>query len=165
MVPTYYVFFSLSAILVGGIVYRDFDNMTVLSVAMFAVGVLSCMLGVLLINSGRESGDDFDAVAGTETQALIEKDTPDSGCTAFGSPPRAFCVPSDSESGLLALTPPVVRRKSVSSFTLSPSVVVRPPRRASRSASTSGATSPSRTTSVSPGNLRRDTSPRKSLTC
>ena len=54
VVPTYYVFFSLSAIIVGGLVYGDFDHMHYRSIAIFLGGVAMCISGVFIINSGRD---------------------------------------------------------------------------------------------------------------
>lgn len=102
-----------------------------MSVGMFALGVCSCMIGVLLINSGRgddddgeECGDNHDGVIDKEYECLDDSDV---RSDAF-SRQTAEGVP------LLGNAPPrrLRRMSSVQSFTLSPAVVTaRPSRRES----------------------------------
>lgn len=55
VVPSYYVFFSITAIAVGGVVFHDFQNMPYNNIGFFACGVALCIAGVLVINSGRDA--------------------------------------------------------------------------------------------------------------
>lgn len=56
VVPSYYVCFSITAISVGGIVFRDFRDMSTTSTLFFAFGALISIVGVLIINSKRAEG-------------------------------------------------------------------------------------------------------------
>jgi len=49
------VFFSITAIAVGGVVFHDFQNMPYNNIGFFACGVALCIAGVLVINSGRDA--------------------------------------------------------------------------------------------------------------
>eukprot|EP00038_Savillea_parva_P026207 m.52260 g.52260 ORF g.52260 m.52260 type:complete len:437 (-) comp7361_c0_seq2:56-1366(-) len=159
VVPTYYVFFSLSAILVGGIVYHDFDHMKLQALGFFGLGVLSCMCGVLIINSGREDptlDDDEDMVSDTDS---ID-DTFNTKDDVLPTVRRTKSSNPETQPLLIGDVTPIRRTmslrrsdsmQSMSSFTFSPAVVPRTSSRgrgnstyASRSASRSTSRSASR---------------------
>ncbi|XP_033125784.1 NIPA-like protein 2 [Anneissia japonica] len=57
VVPTNFVFFTISAILAGIFFYQEFMGLTYLQVTMFLYGCFFCFFGVGLIAEGRENHD------------------------------------------------------------------------------------------------------------
>lgn len=56
VVPTYFVFFTISAIISGIVFYREFWGMSALSIFMFLFGCLLCFVGVYFITLGKSAG-------------------------------------------------------------------------------------------------------------
>ncbi|XP_064604648.1 NIPA-like protein 2 isoform X2 [Liolophura sinensis] len=58
VVPTNFVFFTISAIIAGIIFYKEFWGMSALEICMFLFGCVMCFVGVYFITVGRESTQD-----------------------------------------------------------------------------------------------------------
>lgn len=53
VIPTQFVMFTLFAILAGGVLYDDFENMSTMDILLFCVGIGLTFAGVYLISRGR----------------------------------------------------------------------------------------------------------------
>ncbi|XP_077207941.1 NIPA-like protein 2 [Paroedura picta] len=88
MIPINYVFFTISAIMTGAIVYQEFQGVSLLSGFMFLFGCLLSFVGVFLItqNRGKEHLTsfyiDYGHIPGLTTRGKIQ---PDSNNLSYGS--------------------------------------------------------------------------------
>ncbi len=70
VVPVYYCTFTLLSIIGGAVVYNEFASVKPLGFALFAVGVVVAISGVLMICSGRRGAELADAPAAHKLDAL-----------------------------------------------------------------------------------------------
>jgi hypothetical protein len=77
LAPRYFVLFTLAAIMVGGVVLRDFKGISWTTCGYFSGGVALCLIGVLLINTGEPEDPDVDGDDdGDDDNAMLgEKDS------------------------------------------------------------------------------------------
>ncbi|XP_074642140.1 NIPA-like protein 2 [Tubulanus polymorphus] len=74
VVPTHFVFFTISAIVAGIIFYREFWGLSGIDIFMFLFGCLMCFIGVHFITAGRH-GDDIPDI-GVATQKILADSSP-----------------------------------------------------------------------------------------
>ncbi|KKA21437.1 DUF803 domain membrane protein [Rasamsonia emersonii CBS 393.64] len=70
VIPTQFVLFTLSVIIGSAILYRDFESTTASQAGKFVGGCFMTFLGVYLITSGRDRGEDEYSEEGDEEEAM-----------------------------------------------------------------------------------------------
>eukprot|EP00039_Didymoeca_costata_P005603 m.82919 g.82919 ORF g.82919 m.82919 type:complete len:455 (-) comp12894_c0_seq4:1654-3018(-) len=115
VVPSYYVMFTLAAILVGGVVFRDFRFMDWLEVGFFIGGTVLCLCSVVLINVGR-STPKAPTPMSPQKSGSVESSPPGSPYTLEGSgedSDSAFVIPEEDneDTPLLPENKPIIMAK------------------------------------------------------
>lgn len=113
VIPTQFVFFTISAIVGSAILYRDFENMDAHRLINFLFGCLTTFAGVFVLtwrnHAGGEEGRDEEvgdesveseqeADQSTEQQPLLFQPTPRQQLHFEGLPSNALRVPSSSSA-------------------------------------------------------------------
>ncbi|XP_072018078.1 NIPA-like protein 2 isoform X2 [Amphiura filiformis] len=96
VVPTFFVFFTLSAILAGIFFYGEFEGLTLVQILIFLFGCCFSFLGVYFISSGRLDVNDEPEMP-TEGQPLLERSQSDGPFTCLGLTIQHVQPASDEE--------------------------------------------------------------------